>query len=477
MHPLMSRFEPIWQEYRALDAASQASCRLLPYHAEQALGELQHQEEQLPRITDNVEQWLQEFEASELKNSADYRTLIYSSLQSLELFLLQGQGSALSLLGRFAEAQQVLQRCREMFGDSPHHSLGFLFHEQGRIALYQAKYAEALQFYHKAYDAFMQFTDAGTWKDIVSPEDMQSCARGALQSAAETLGSIAQAVLQGGDREAFLTRQQAAVVFAREHEFSDLAWSLLLNLYQWQLQWDAGGTIVDSLQQQLAEFTDTLDSPTQNVRKVQKLLLEFEHSMAGNSKARARHRLNKAKDILDQYPELVHSRLMLHRAFSSFYEWQAKYDQAMEHAETACNMALQMEIPDLIQQEACHLVTVSDAEDVSADRKLRARNVLDQAIAMLTRLQARDALAQALLQRAASYYMKEKNHDAALEDINRAGRHAGSRDLRRDVLLAQIAALNACGRKEEALGVTVSAIKLCSEQMSPQGTDVRPGIP
>ena len=466
MSALLDRMKQLQREERALNDAIADAWRFLPYQPDPACDQFLDAEHQIPTLRREWEQWLDGYEAVDSAQSDAFRAQTDERLRQSASFLAQGYGTALSLLGRLQEARQAYERSAAALGEDAHPFRASLMEDLGRLALQQGAFDEADAYYRRAHELYLQFASPEAWDEIVGPEDAPAAADRSREAAVRILGTRAQGALQRGDREAFLEHQLEAIDGARTNGFADLAQSLWLHLYTWKLHWDVRGALPEALKEQLDALDDVPDGLDRAGLTVDRRVLEAENAMARNSPAEARKRLRQAGELLDDHPELLDKWWKLHLAYAAFSESQGRIDDALDHAEQALDVARDMGGPDLIQQAL--FTVVSLAEGGTAEHRGRARDRLDETIEALREVEAREALAFALLQRA-ELHLSAEEYELALADLNEAADHALTRDLRRQVLAARAAALKMDGQTAEALSTLETAIQLSREQMLPEG--------
>ncbi len=452
-----------------LNNALQNTWRLLPYHPETADKEFTKIAEQFQLLSNDWENWLLDCETLNADDVKEFRLQKEIILNQMEQFLTQGKGVTLSLLGRLAEAQQFYLRSMSLLGDGLQPSKGSLAEALGQLALQQAKFNEAEEHFLDAHKINIHFAKPEAWNKLVAPKDIQPSAFYSLEGAARVLGSLAQAALQRGDRELFIQRQLEAIEFASKHELPNLARSLWLVLYTWELQWDVRGTFPEVLKEKFKVIAKAQKDLEPAEFKIDKLLLEAENSIVRNSRNQARKLLNTTKEILEKEQDFRDKHWKLHMAFANYYEWQNNIEMAIEHAAKAVSISEEMNVPDFIHQAIDMLVRLSNLANANPEHQLSARKQLDAVIHKLRKIENGEALAQALIQRAVTYHLPAAEHKAAMSDLDEAEKFITSRGLRQLLYSAQAAAKKKSGNKEGALRSLEAAIQLCREQMLPAG--------
>jgi tetratricopeptide (TPR) repeat protein len=470
MSTLIERMQQLQQAEQSLNEVIQEAWRSLPYSPETACAKFLAGEDQVAALSQQWEQWLEEFCAFDALKSVEFRDQTDYRMSQTRSFLAQGKGTALTLLGRLYEAQQAYDRAIALLDDSGNPFQASLTEDLGRLALQQGKFIEAERYYRQAYIRYMQLASPDAWKAIVDSNDVDKSAGFSLEGAVRCLGSLAMVALQRGERDTYLGREMEAIEFAKIHNLYHFERSLWLNLYTWLLHWDAKGEIQAELKQELKNRKRELEQKIQGLEraslKVDMLLLEVENSIALDRATAAEARLKDAQVILEKHTNLVDKSWKLHMAYASFYELQERIGESTEHAEAALEIAREMGWPDFIQQALYMVVSLLDRG--AAEHQARKKHILDGTIETLGRVQAGETLARALLQRA-EIQLTAKQYDAALADVGGAEALAATRDLRRQVLTAKAAVLKMRGHKEEAYSSLHAAIQLCREQMLPEG--------
>jgi hypothetical protein len=361
--------------------------------------------------------------------------------------LLTNQGLALRWMGKLDDASALFERAMALIpAESLDHA--FLLDGLGGIRYDQQAFAEAEELCHRAHIAYVTLAADTAKTDPESAPHFWS-------QATQALVNSAYAALGRGDHAGFEKDFNDAIIFAEQHNLSEMADKLWLKQASYLLGIDASGETIQRVDSEREQRSSRSKDPEFQFEALQ-LIAEYWRECGVPRLAK-----KKLADALKLAPPLRKWAVL--RQLADISETLGDAQAALRYSQDALASAEGIGQPQAVAAARRALVS------------LHAENNPDEAERYLSEVRAAgemDEIKNALLARATVYCM-QKRFELALQDIEEAER-AMPEDV--GVLLARAAALRGMDAKEEALGVIEKAAAALREQIRRSGADWKTGL-
>jgi tetratricopeptide (TPR) repeat protein len=337
------------------------------------------------------------------------------------VYVLWGLGSAAELVGKRDQARAAFKQALALIGAQPSVIRALLLKSSADLCLDDGLFDEAERLYRQACDDFTVF---GLWEECVL-----------------ALSSLADCAYARGDRDGFFQHLDEAIQLSKEHHLLTLQRDLQLKKYRLRMSTDPTGDTLQEVKQDKSLPQDV------------KAELFFEIGELKTAEEEYNQALGSAKD-----DPVKRSSILL--SLASIHESCGQIREAIQSAEQALNITRTLGLQEATAQALQRLIMLRTKLSDPVQRAQAAQE-MDE----LRQIRDPQYLVNALWMRALSYY-QTKEFDLALFDLDEAERFAPTLELRRRLLLARTATLQAMGRQEDALATNLKAIELLNEQLA-----------